>query len=93
MDAHWRALRRDLDASERAPEDLDPKTRTLGLAPSIFLEVDAVRKRQNRSLATPKIFVYRWSERKTAEKKGIAFLSDIESHERAKKKTICKKCL
>ena len=34
MDAHWRAVRLDLDAPKRAPEDLDPKTRMLGLAPS-----------------------------------------------------------
>ena len=35
--------RRDLDAPKRAPENLDPKTRTPGLAPSIFSKVDASR--------------------------------------------------
>ena len=32
--------RRDLDAPKRAPENLDPKTRMLGLAPSIFFRVE-----------------------------------------------------
>ena len=35
------ASKLDLDASKRAPENLDPKTRTLGLTPIIFCKVGA----------------------------------------------------
>ena len=32
--------RRDLDAPKRAPENLDPKTRMLGVAPMVFCKVE-----------------------------------------------------
>ena len=35
--------RRDLDATERAPENLDPKKRMLGLTPVIFSKVDVAK--------------------------------------------------
>ena len=39
MDSHWRAVRRDLDASKRAPGNLDPEKRMLGPTPMVVLRV------------------------------------------------------
>ena len=49
----------------------------------IFFDVS--RKRTNRSLATPKIFIYRVGAKSENNKKNIAFLSDIKRDERAKR--------
>ena len=48
---------RDLDAPKRAPENLDPKTRMLGLAPMVFFKVGAPKTPKQVSLATPEIFI------------------------------------
>jgi hypothetical protein len=40
MDAHWRAVRRDLDVTKRSRDVAIPKTRMLGPTPSIFCRVE-----------------------------------------------------
>ena len=52
--------RRDLDAPKRAPDNLDPKKRMLGPAPSIFLKVDAPRTRHSRRLWRPPEYLCMW---------------------------------
>ena len=49
----------DLDAPKRAPGNPNPRTRTLGLTPSIFFRVEPHKTPKRVSLATPKIFVCR----------------------------------
>ena len=77
--------RRDLDASKRSRDAPTPKNRMLGLTPSIFLQVDVSRKRRNRSLATPKVCLYVWSERKTTN------INECNFVERSKKRRESKK--
>ena len=57
----------------------------LGLTPSIFSRGSTPSTRNSMSLATPNIFVYRVGAKDDKNKKSITFLSDIKSHERAKK--------
>ena len=69
--------RRDLGASRRAPENLDPKKRMLGLAPSIFSKVEPPKTPKQASLATPRIFRYLWGRSDlddTKIKRSISFL-------------------
>ena len=49
--------RRDLDAPKRGQDDPNPKTRMLGVRPIIVFGLDP-GKRENRSLATPRICIY-----------------------------------
>ena len=62
MDAHWRALdASSTRAEQRAPESLDPKTGTLGLAPSLFsMASPQPAERQSRCVFgdPPRIFIY-----------------------------------
>ena len=61
----WARPRR---AETRVGKPPIPKTRMLGVTPSIFFEVDVSRKRKNRSLATPRLFIYMVGRRKTTNK-------------------------
>ena len=75
---------RDLDASKRSRDVATPKKRMLGPTPSIFCRVDAP-KTHKQVLATPKIFIYMVGAKDDKNNKGITFLSDIKSDERAKR--------
>ena len=90
MDAHWRAVRRDLDVTTRTRDNPTPKKRTLGVAPVIFLMVDApVYAIAGLFGPTPRIYlcicVGSGSPEDDKKKRDHFFECDIESDERAKR--------
>ena len=85
MDAHWRAVRRDLDATERGRDAPTPKKRTLVMTPSIFLEVDAARKRDNRLLWRPPEYLYVGSRGEKRQIKKVGVIPERHKKKRHKK--------
>ena len=86
MDAHWRAVRRDLDVTKRSRDIATPKKRTLGPTPVIFFKVD-VAKTYKQVFGDPQdIYICGRGEGRQIRKKSVCDFGERhkkESHKKA----------